>query len=114
MAKKKSIEDRQAEIENLQKMLEEAKKNEAKERENLTVRVFSPIFSNNDICSFCDKNQRSKEIMDYIKEEVEQAILSVIEAVNTGKFKVVTEEMEEKITEKEDSSSENETEEKEK
>lgn len=107
MAKKKSIEDRKAEIENLQKMLEEAKKNEIRERENLTIRVFSPVFFNEEICSFCDKNQKSKEIMDCIKDEVEQAIFSVIEAIDTGKFKV----LEEKIIEKGDFSLEKDSEE---
>lgn len=85
MARKKTIKDIKLDIENLKKMLEQAEENEAKERDNLILKVFSPIFTNEEICSFCDSNQKDKKIMDYIKGEMEKAMLSLIEAIKIGK-----------------------------
>lgn len=87
MAKKKSIKEIKLDVENLRKLLEQAEQKIDNQRDDLAIKVFSPILENDEICSFFDINQKNKKIMDYIKEKIEKEIFSIIEEIETGKIK---------------------------
>lgn len=87
MARKKTIKEIKLDVENLRKLLEQAEQKIDNQREDLAIKVFSPILENDEICTFFDINQKNKKAMDYIKEKVEKEILSIIKEIETGKIK---------------------------
>lgn len=105
MAKKKTIKEIKLDVANLRKLLEQAEQKIDNQRDDLAIKIFSPILENDEICSFFDFNQKNKKIMDYIKEQTENGILSIIKEIETGKIKfdeIVLETAGEKKLEKSD------------
>ena len=96
MARKKSIQEMGMEIDKIRKQLEEAQKNEAREKENLVLKVFYPAFTE-EIFTFCDMNQKNKKLMEYIKETTTETMLLIMKKIKTKEL--VFEENTEKIEE---------------
>lgn len=86
MAKKKTIKEIKLDVVNLRKLLEQAEQKIDNQRDDLAIKVFSPILENDEICSFFDFNQKNKKVMDYIKEETEKEILYIIRGIEAEKI----------------------------
>lgn len=86
MAKKKKISEISLEIEKLQQQLLEIKTREEKEKKELVIKIFSPLFLNNEICTFCDNNQKNKQVINFIVSEIEKSLLDIIKKLNNGEI----------------------------